>query len=381
MKSPAITVLMCTAVGAMSHVALAQSSVSLYGIIDTGIEYVSHANATGDRLFRMPGITGELPSRWGLRGSEDLGSGYSAYFTLESGFNPRAGDMGQGGRLFGRQALVGIKSPYGTVSLGRQYSMTFLAMQNTDILGPDIYGIAALDAYIPNARVDNSISYVGTYKGFSAGANYSFGRDATGTGNSPASGICAGSVPGDATACRDWSVMLKYDAPYFGAAASYEEQRGGGANAAANFYDGVTPTALPDAAEKDIRTQVSAYTKFGKAKIGGGWLNRRVETTSTAIPDVHSNLFFLGASYYFTPAFVTDGEVYRIINSQHDARATLSTLRFTYLFSTRTAVYAQGAYLANSAKARYSVSAGGGGTTPGAGMGQTGVMLGVRHMF
>ena len=91
--------------------AFAQSSVTLYGIIDTGVEYVSHANANGDSVIRMPGITGEYPSRWGLRGSEDLGGGYAAQFVLESGFNVRAGDLGQGGRLFGRQAWTGLEQP------------------------------------------------------------------------------------------------------------------------------------------------------------------------------------------------------------------------------------------------------------------------------
>ena len=48
----------------------AESGVTLYGLIDTGVEYVSHANAVGNGVFRMPGVSGELPSRWGLRGSE-----------------------------------------------------------------------------------------------------------------------------------------------------------------------------------------------------------------------------------------------------------------------------------------------------------------------
>ncbi len=53
----------------------AQGSVTLYGILDTGVEYVSQANSAGKGVVRMPAITGELPSRWGLRGSEDLGGG------------------------------------------------------------------------------------------------------------------------------------------------------------------------------------------------------------------------------------------------------------------------------------------------------------------
>ncbi len=380
MQATTTRLLLCGALGALATSAFAQSGVTLYGIVDTGVEYVSHANAAGDHVFRMPAVTGELPSRWGLRGVEDLGGGNRAIFTLESGFNLRDGSSGQGGRLFGRQAFVGLENAYGTVAFGRQYTMTYLALQGADITGPDIYGIGSLDAYVPNARADNSVTYLGSYKGFTLGAGYSFGRDSAGTGNSPGQGTCAGSVPGHATQCRDWSVMLKYDAQYFGAAASYEEQRGG-TNAAANFFDGVAPTPLTSAVDKDVRMHVSAYAKYAGVKIGAGWLGRRVVTDSPAVPDARSNLFFIGASYFVTPAFLVDGEVFRIVNNDHDTRATMGTLRTTYLLSKRSSVYAQAAYLANSAKARYSVSAGGGGTTPGAGMGQTGVMVGIKHMF
>jgi predicted porin len=372
-------VLLGSALCACAASAAAQSSVTLYGIVDTGVEYVSHANAAGDHVFRMPAVTGEFPSRWGLRGAEDLGGGYSAVFTLESGFNLRDGTLGQGGRLFGRQAFVGVKSPYGTVSFGRQYTMTYLALMSADIIGPDIYGMGSLDAYVPNARADNSVTYLGAWQGVTLGAGYSFGRDAAGN-NSPAQGSCVGSVPGHGTECRDWSVMLKYEAQYFGAAASYEEERGG-ATAAANFFDGVTPTPLTSAADKDARTHVSAWAQYAGAKIGLGWLGRRVVTDSPALPDVRSDLFFLGASYFVTPAFIVDGEVYRIVNADHDTRATMGTLRTTYQLSKRTAVYAQVSYLGNSAKARYSVSGGGGGTTPAAGANQTGAMVGVRHSF
>ena len=117
----------------------AQSSVTLYGIIDTGVEYVSHANAAGDHLVRMPGVTGELPSRWAARhrGSRRrLPGGVHARKRLQ-----RARRRSRpGGRLFGRQAFVGLKSGFGTLAFGRQYTMTYLALQGADIIGPDIYG-------------------------------------------------------------------------------------------------------------------------------------------------------------------------------------------------------------------------------------------------
>jgi predicted porin len=360
--------------------AFCQSNVTLYGIVDTGVEYISHANASGDSLVRMPAVTGSLPSRWGLRGAEDLGGGYKAVFALESGFNLRAGDLGQGGRLFGRQAWVGISGPFGTVSFGRQYTMTYLALLDNDVLGPAIYSLGSLDAYVPNARSDNSVAYKGTYAGFTLGATYSFGRDSAGTGNSPGQGTCAGSVAGDFKQCRDWSAMVKYDAPMFGVVASYEEERGG-TNAAFSFFDGVAPTAIASSGDKDTRIQANAYVKFSGVKVVGGWLGRNVEPASATTASVRSNIYYVGASYLVTPFLNLDGGVYRVINHQHDTRATLSTVRVMYFLSKRSAVYAQVAYLANSAHARYGVSSGGAGATPGAGMGQTGAIIGLRHLF
>lgn len=358
----------------------AQSSVTLYGIIDTGIEYVSHANAAGDGVFRMPAITGSLPSRWGLRGVEDLGGGLKALFTLESGFNVRGGDMGQGGRLFGRQAWVGFDSSYGKLTFGRQYTMTYIALLENEIMGPAIYSLGSLDAYVPNARSDNTIAYKGTFSGLTVGATYSFGRDSAGTGNSPGQGTCAGSVAGDFQQCKQWSAMLKYDATNFGAVVSYDQQRGG-TNAAASFFDGVATTPITSSGDTDTRIQANAYVNYFGVKVSGGWLGRWVEPGNAAVASARSNIYYIGAQYFVTPAFIVDGAVYRVINDQHDTRATLGTVRSTYLLSKATAVYAQVGYLGNSAHARYGVSSGGAGATPAAGSNQTGVMLGMRHLF
>ncbi|MFM0220704.1 porin [Paraburkholderia dipogonis] len=366
--------------GMLSASAFAQSSVTLYGLIDTGVEYVSHANSAGDHVVRMPAISGELPSRWGIRGAEDLGGGWKAIFTLENGFNTRAGDIGQGGRLFGRQAWVGLEGPWGALTFGRQYNMVYWALSDADMLGPDVHAIGALDNYLPNARSDNSIVYKATYKGVTVGASYSFGRDAAGTGNSPGQGTCAGQVPGQFNPCREWSAMLKYDAASFGVATAYDEQRGG-ANAAANFFDGIGTFPTASGADKDTRIAANGYVKFAGLKVGAGWLGRHVETNSPAAPDVRSNLYFVGAEYFVTPSFVIDGEGFRIVVREQDARATMTTLRATYFLSKATAVYIGGTYLWNSAKARFSASVGGGGTTPAAGMGQFGAMAGIRHLF
>lgn len=109
----------------------AQSSVTLYGVIDAGISYVNNSKtATGhDNLFKYDDGVAQ-GSRWGLRGTEDLGNGLKAIFVLENGFNSGNGTLGQGGAMFGRQAYVGLsQNNVGSLTFGRQYSFS------TDYLG------------------------------------------------------------------------------------------------------------------------------------------------------------------------------------------------------------------------------------------------------
>ena len=110
-----------------------QNGVTLYGIIDLGIEY--------DRV-RQEAFSGGLPqgplnqsflgiangvqsgSRFGLRGNEDLGGGLGVNFVLEGGFNPAQGTSGQGGRLFGRQSTLGMTlRDVGRLDVGRQINL------------------------------------------------------------------------------------------------------------------------------------------------------------------------------------------------------------------------------------------------------------------
>jgi len=360
---------------ALASGAASAQSVTLYGLLDTGVEYVSNANANGDSMLRMPSVTGTAPSRWGLRGTEDLGGGMKAVFTLESGFNLDTGTQGQAGRLFGRQAFVGVSGNFGTLTLGRQYSMLFYSLMDADIIGPNIYGLGSLDSYIPNARVDNAIAYRGTFSGLTVGATYSFGRDTS--GGVPASGTCAGEIPGSQSSCRQWSLLLKYDAPSYGVAAAYDEMRGG-PGATASFFNGAAPIAMAASGDKDRRLVLNGYAKFGDLKVSLGWLTRALKATAT---DVDSDLYWVSAAYPVTAAFTVDGQVARMRNKDQDRSATQLVVRGTYGLSKRTAVYATVAYLDNSSHAQYSVSSGGGGTTPAPGKSQTGVMVGVRHAF
>ncbi|TDV35764.1 putative porin [Paraburkholderia caballeronis] len=100
----------------VSLCAHAQSSVTLYGLLDNGLAYVSNAHGARQYSVSTSNLQGD---RWGLRGYEDLGDGFGAIFQLENGFNVDTGALGQGGAEFGRRAFVGVTSPYGTVTIGR----------------------------------------------------------------------------------------------------------------------------------------------------------------------------------------------------------------------------------------------------------------------
>src|SRR5262249_33445573 len=103
--------------------AYGQSSVTLYGLIDAGLSYTNNVNKGTSHGSLFQTTSGQINgSRFGLRGSEDLGSGLHAIFVLENGFNIQNGKLGQNSRLFGRQAFVGLSTDqFGTVTLGRQY--------------------------------------------------------------------------------------------------------------------------------------------------------------------------------------------------------------------------------------------------------------------
>src|SRR3979411_1464850 len=119
------TLLLALLTGIFATAAHAQSSVTLYGLIDTGLTYTANQKEPGPTAGHSKfGMTDASinPARFGLRGSEDLGGGLKAVFTLENGFTLTNGALGQHGLLFGRQAFAGLSSnQFGTVTLGRQY--------------------------------------------------------------------------------------------------------------------------------------------------------------------------------------------------------------------------------------------------------------------
>ncbi|APR38736.1 porin [Paraburkholderia sp. SOS3] len=157
----------------------AQSSVTLYGLLDAGLQYTNNVGKGGS-LFRQ--TTGNVNgSRFGLRGKEDLGGGLGAIFVLEGGFNINNGKSAQDGRLFGRQAFVGLNSTkYGTVTLGRQYDAltdTLIPLSATSINFGDTAFAHPFDNddMIHSYRLSNTVKYTSlVYSGLKFEAQYAF---------------------------------------------------------------------------------------------------------------------------------------------------------------------------------------------------------------
>lgn len=167
------------ALSAFAGAAQAQSSVTLYGIADSGILY--NNNNGGHSQFALSSANS---SRFGLRGAEDLGGGLSAIFTLENGYAVANGSLSQGGLLFGRKAFVGISSTtYGTVTAGRQYSasndQTSQFASGADWAASGLgYGTRAADVdnVDTSNRIQNSVKYTSpTFYGVTVGLLYSLG--------------------------------------------------------------------------------------------------------------------------------------------------------------------------------------------------------------
>jgi predicted porin len=155
----------------------AQSSVTLYGVIDTGLTYQSHTNASGGSTVGLQqGNEGFLSgSRFGLTGKEDLGGGLKAGFTLENGFLANNGRFDQQGQLFGRQALVKIGNQYGELALGRQYTTANTMLYYVDPLGVGAAPSNSWMVYFTGQRYNNAASYTGTFGPVTGIAEYAFG--------------------------------------------------------------------------------------------------------------------------------------------------------------------------------------------------------------
>ncbi|RKP53701.1 porin [Pararobbsia silviterrae] len=173
--------------------AFAQSSVTLYGLVDTTVRYLTNTNSANDSTVAM-GEGVETPSRFGLKGSEDLGGGTSAVFKLESQIQLWSGKLDNSSdMLFQRNAYVGLSNTqYGTLTLGRQQTPFFDVMGN--IYDPLTVGDFWQDSWIynpvgPYLFTNSSVKYVGDFSGLHLEGMYGFGGVAGSNGENSMYGV------------------------------------------------------------------------------------------------------------------------------------------------------------------------------------------------
>ena len=345
--------------------ASAQSSVTLYGVVDTGIDYANHQPNGGNSIVRVSsGNT--AGSRWGLRGVEDLGSGQQAVFVLESGYDTDTGKSSQGSRLFGRMAYVGVQGNWGSLLLGRQQNalFDFIGAFDPMLLAPR-YSILNQDiAFV--SRADNTVKYTGTFGGVTASAMYSTGAET--------STVNGSEIPGDPKIGREYGFRMSYSGGPFAIGAVYDEVNTG------------ATTSNPDA--KTRRAVVAGTYAFSRVKAFAGYRWARaydgalLAGASSGAANQGSNLYWTGLIWDATPAIALSAAAYYqdFRNTGNDAWLFVGNAR--YAFSKRTNAYLSVGYTLNKGDANLGLSSGVGGfgyTTPGTN--QLGAAVGIRHLF
>ena len=306
-----IAVAMTAAGLATAMSAHGQNSVTLYGVVDNGFAYQNNSatvgsTAPGQSVVKM--TTGVwLGSRFGFKGSEDLGGGSKAIFQLESGFSTANGTSQYASGIFTRQAWVGMTNDtYGTLTAGRQYTAyyTLLSPYSPTTWLSGYYGAhpGDIDSLDTLYRVNNSVVYMSPkFGGFTFGGSYAFGGE-----------------PGSINAGSTWSAGVQYAAGPFGIASALQRVNnstsGGGAwGAFSTTSNGGAQTAVSAinngyvTAQAQQRIAVTAGYKFSpKWDVSASYSN--VQYIPGANSTFHNVAIFntVGAVLHFKPVAAWD---------------------------------------------------------------------------
>ncbi|WEY37434.1 porin [Paraburkholderia sp. SUR17] len=333
------------ALAAAALPAFAQNTVTLYGLIDEGFDFTNNVN--GSKVYELQSGYAQ-GSRWGLKGTEDLGGGLKAVFQLENGFNVNNGKLGQGGLMFGRQAYVGLVSDqYGSVTFGRQYDslVDFLAQTTANgNWGGYLFSHPYDNDNTDNSfRVNNTVKYTSpTFAGFQFGGTYSFSNDTNFANN------------------RQYSVGMQYATGGLLLAAAYLQANNPSASAGGAINNGGDENFV--ASRLRVFGAGINYT-FGSATLGFAYTNTLVQqplssgyvgaitpTGGATLSSLRFNNFEVNAKYQVTPAFFV-GAAYTYTRTSFNATSGQLHPQYhsvglmaDYNLSKRTDVYVQGGY-------------------------------------
>jgi predicted porin len=329
--------------------ALAQTSVTLYGMVDDAITYVNNQGGHSNWYLRQGNL---YASKWGLKGREDLGGGLAAIFDLQNGFDLNTGALSSSGLIFNRQAYVGLQDKTaGTLTMGRQYTPYYLFVGPltgsnwlTGATGAHPGDIDGLDTTI---RINNSVTYTSPiFYGLQASAMYAFGG-----------------IAGSVSKGRTISGALQYANGPLSVAAGYLKLNNTELTAG-TFDPASTGSFITSAVNQGYvsarsiqNIAAAANYAIGNAVLGLNYSNVKYTPGSrslfadTAIFNTYGALAF----YRFTPAFdVAAAFSYTIAskaNSISDAaRYQQYSLKEAYHLSKRTTLYALQGYTRSSGK-------------------------------
>lgn len=333
------------ALAAAALPAFAQNTVTLYGLIDEGFDFTNNVN--GSKVYELQSGYAQ-GSRWGLKGTEDLGGGLKAVFQLENGFNVNNGKLGQGGLMFGRQAYVGLVSDqYGSVTFGRQYDslVDFLAQTTANgNWGGYLFSHPYDNDNTDNSfRVNNTVKYTSpNFAGLQFGGTYSFSNDTNFANN------------------RQYSVGMQYATGGLLLAAAYLQANNPSASAGGAINNGGDENFV--ASRLRVFGAGINYT-FGSATLGFAYTNTLVQqplssgyvgaitpTGGATLSSLRFNNFEVNAKYQVTPAFFV-GAAYTYTRTSFNATSGQLHPQYhsvglmaDYNLSKRTDVYVQGGY-------------------------------------
>lgn len=324
--------------GTFAGTASGQSNVTIYGIVDLGLSHENNGAGVGNVTRMDSGILNG--SRIGFRGTEDLGGGLSAIFTLENGFNADTGALGQGGLLFGRQAWVGLSSGFGTLKLGRQKTVVYDNAGVFDPFGNALAGDSARLFNYSGSRTNNVISYGYEGAGFRGQLQYGLGE-----------------VPGNNSGNR--MVAL-----------------------AAGYKNGPIDVVVAHHRNNDVTGDNNGKTSllggnynFGmvKAYAAYAW-NKDVTATGVLAPGADTRDALIGLTAPVGPSGTVIASYIRLWDKNIDnADASQAAIGYVHDLSKRTAVYASYSHLSNDDRASYQV--------PVAGNTDKLFNIGIRHTF
>lgn len=345
---------------AASPAALAQSSVTIYGLVDAGIE-AERGGAAGNVVKVSSGIGSA--SRLGYRAVEDLGGGVSALFVLESGLLVDTGASDVAGQAFNRQAFLGVKSrELGSITLGRQYTLTYNALgQVGDPFGAGLSGSAKNLFPVAGAslRANNSIIYTSpTKNGFTAEALYAVGE-----------------VAGNSSAGRQFNLGLNYSKGPLNARLAYNNRNNDTATVTTNSIGHNTLFV----ANYDVKVAKLFFAYSADKGMNSAPLNNATPRPYGRVftPTLKGDDLLLGAQVPVgTAGTIIASYIRKNDKTAPDQDAEQYAVGYTYALSRRTSAYASYGMMKNRNGAGYTV-----GNNSEAGSGDRATNVGVRHSF